>query len=257
MRLSALAAVLLTGITFGLAACRPSAVPAPIQPDTGVEGGATPVLREPGTPEVVQPTPNTPINTASPEAQAIAPGDLGGSSAPEQAAIKLLAATLNIPEGSITVIDVLQVNWPDASLGCARAGEMYAQVITPGYLVRIDANGTAYEVHLDAGGNGVLCDGSSVPLPVEPASDPVAAEFIAQARFDLAQRLGLALEAITLVSSEAVTWTDSGLGCPQAGEAVVEGVQDGYTIILAAGEERHLYHTGRDRMVYCGPNPEG
>src|SRR5687767_2291521 len=48
-----------------------------------------------------------------------------------------------------------------------------------------------------------------------PSSSPM----VEQAIKDLARRLALSLDQITLVSAEAVVWPDAGLGCPQPGMA--------------------------------------
>ena len=57
----------------------------------------------------------------------------------------------------VTVVQRERVEWPDASLGCPVEGELYAQVITPGFLVIVEGNGTQLEYHTDREGNFVLC----------------------------------------------------------------------------------------------------
>jgi hypothetical protein len=47
--------------------------------------------------------------------------------------------------------------WSDTSLGCPQEGFMYAQVITPGYLIVLEAQGQTYEYHTDTQANVVLC----------------------------------------------------------------------------------------------------
>jgi hypothetical protein len=64
-----------------------------------------------------------------------------------QAAITDLAAKLSIPIPDITVVSVEAVEWRDASLGCPQPGMAYAQVITPGYLIVLEAGGKTYEYH--------------------------------------------------------------------------------------------------------------
>jgi hypothetical protein len=51
------------------------------------------------------------------------------------------------------------VDWSDTSLGCPEPGMMYAQVITPGFLVMIEAEGQQYEYHTDESRFVVLCEG--------------------------------------------------------------------------------------------------
>jgi hypothetical protein len=56
-----------------------------------------------------------------------------------------LAQRLGIDENQIAVNSVQQSEFPDAALGAPVEDEMSAQVITPGWRVRLDANGQAYE----------------------------------------------------------------------------------------------------------------
>lgn len=67
-----------------------------------------------------------------------------------------LAARLKIGDGQVTVMSVEAVEWPDASLGCAQRGRMYAQVITPGYRILLAAGGKEYEYHASQT-RAVLC----------------------------------------------------------------------------------------------------
>lgn len=64
---------------------------------------------------------------------------------------------LGVPAEQITVDRVEQVEWRDASLGCADPDKMYAQVITPGYRVVLSAGGQRVEVHTDMSGRYVVC----------------------------------------------------------------------------------------------------
>ena len=47
--------------------------------------------------------------------------------------------------------------WGDTSLGCPQPGMMYAQVITPGYLIVIAGGGKRLEYHTDTRGRFVMC----------------------------------------------------------------------------------------------------
>lgn len=78
--------------------------------------------------------------------------------APQALAIADLAQRLGLPESAITVRTVESVEWPDASLGCPRPGMMYAQVITPGYRIVLEAAGQTYEYHTSQS-HVVLCSG--------------------------------------------------------------------------------------------------
>ena len=57
-----------------------------------------------------------------------------------------LSASATIAELSLESQD-----WPDTSLGCPDPEKMYAQVITPGYLIVLASGDTEYEYHTDVG----------------------------------------------------------------------------------------------------------
>ena len=58
-----------------------------------------------------------------------------------------LTARANVSADAIIVKSAEPVEWSDSSLGCPIEGMMYAQVITPGYLIVLQANGQEYEYH--------------------------------------------------------------------------------------------------------------
>ncbi|MEO6197803.1 MAG: hypothetical protein ABIP58_06805, partial [Dehalococcoidia bacterium] len=49
-------------------------------------------------------------------------------------------------------------DWPDTSLGNPQGEMFYAQVITPGYKIILEAGGSQYEYHTDLAGNFTLMD---------------------------------------------------------------------------------------------------
>jgi len=99
-----------------------------------------------------------------------------------EAAKEDLSRRLGLSPQEISVVSVEAVPWPDASLGCPQPGMMYAQVITPGFRVVLEAEGHTYVYHSDGAGQIVLChtDGENQApsakgitdntpwLPVEP-----------------------------------------------------------------------------------------
>jgi hypothetical protein len=58
-----------------------------------------------------------------------------------------LAGRLKISPDAATVKEAESMEWSDGSLGCAQPGMYYIQVITPGYLIVLQANGKDYEYH--------------------------------------------------------------------------------------------------------------
>jgi hypothetical protein len=72
-----------------------------------------------------------------------------------------LAKRLGLAPEAIKLVSAEEVQWSDASLGCPQPGMMYAQVITPGYRVVLEAGGHVYEYHADMGRFAVLCEKGS------------------------------------------------------------------------------------------------
>jgi hypothetical protein len=83
-----------------------------------------------------------------------------------------LARRLDRAPEATRLVSAEAVEWPDASLGCPQPGLAYAQVVTPGFLVLLEAENQAYEYHTDTERLAVLCgdDGRPVypPIPVNP-----------------------------------------------------------------------------------------
>jgi hypothetical protein len=69
-----------------------------------------------------------------------------------------LAQDLGVAEADITVVEVQGTEWRDSSLGCPKPGMNYMQVITPGYSITLEAQGTRYEYHSDTNRRVVRCD---------------------------------------------------------------------------------------------------
>ncbi|MBP6962780.1 MAG: hypothetical protein KBC96_00065 [Armatimonadetes bacterium] len=55
-----------------------------------------------------------------------------------------LAKRLELKAQDINAIETTPITWPDASLGIPEPGKMYAQVLTPGYRIILEARGVHY-----------------------------------------------------------------------------------------------------------------
>jgi hypothetical protein len=75
-----------------------------------------------------------------------------------------LAQRLSIPMSEISFVEARAVTWSDGSLGCPQDGMMYAQVLTAGYLVKLQYDAREFEYH--AGQDGAL---SYCKNPLPPA----------------------------------------------------------------------------------------
>jgi glucose/arabinose dehydrogenase len=142
--------------------------------------GETPVVPPTPTPPASA-TPVLPLDTATP---------LPGVSLPSGAqdivlrAQQDLAQRLNQDGAAIAVVSSEAVEWPDASLGCPQPGLMYVQVVTPGYLVVLEAEGKRYEYHTSRD-ELVLCE------PQEPVSTATESPVGLELRPWLIAELGL------------------------------------------------------------------
>ncbi len=100
------------------------------------------------------------------------------------------------------------------------------------------------------------------PLPTAPApiatarpgqvnADPQLESLIAQARAQLAAKLGITAATAELVQAQPVDWPDSSLGCPQPGYMYSQIVTPGYLIILSANGKQYEFHGDRTRVSLC------
>lgn len=79
-------------------------------------------------------------------------------------------------------------------------------------------------------------------------------KLIERAKTEAATLSRSAAESAQLVSVEAVDWSDSSLGCPQAGMMYAQVITPGYKIVVAAGGKNYEFHTSLDPagpLVYC------
>jgi hypothetical protein len=67
-----------------------------------------------------------------------------------------LAGKLGIPMSQITVVSMTPVEWPDSCLGVSTPGIMCAQIVTSGYLIVLEAEGTEYNYHTDLTGENII-----------------------------------------------------------------------------------------------------
>jgi len=104
--------------------------------------------------------------------------------------------------------------------------------------------------------SGESTDVSSTPtLPVVKVKPPAEAKGVVElAMDDLIQKTGVALEALRLVSVEAVQWSDASLGCPKPGMVYAQVITPGFLVVLEATGDEYEYHTDEGRfVVLCQP----
>jgi len=147
------------------------------------------------------------------------------------------------------------MNWPDSSIGCPQPGVSYLQVVTPGTVVMLRAGSKAYRVHV-SDTRAIICDGPGRALGEPGQRRPAGAaitELMHKAKADLAQRLGVSPDTVTVGMVEAVTWPNSALGCAVSGTAGNESKIRGYRVTLIHDSQNFHYHTDDRRVIPCPP----
>ena len=131
------------------------------------EGTSTPAATPQGEAEIKEET--MPAGPASP-----GPAEVGLQQLVNQAK-EDLAQRLNIDMGEIQVLEVKEVIWPDASLGCPQPGVAYSQAPQDGLLIRLGVEGRMYFYHSGETEEPFLCEGTSL---VVPKATPKYDEFV-------------------------------------------------------------------------------
>lgn len=130
-------------------------------PDQSASAPTSPATPAPAAPTVAagQPLPTPPnmpeLVPATPEAESM---PLNEQNRPMVERVQQQAAQqAKVDASAVNVVSIEAVEWSDGSLGCPQPGVMYPQVITPGYRVVVEANGTQYEYHTDMNTSVVYC----------------------------------------------------------------------------------------------------
>lgn len=96
------------------------------------------------------------VDSSTPRPSLGATGD-DAAAAAIAAALAAAAAHAQVTRDTLNVSRVEPREWSDAGLGCGQPGQMYAQVVTPGYLVVVVTGQHELEYHTDTRGRAVLC----------------------------------------------------------------------------------------------------
>jgi hypothetical protein len=171
---------------------------------------------------------------------AVAPEGAGGPAgqypAAAQRARQQAAADLGFELGQVTIVSVEPTEWPDACLGQPEPTELCAQMITPGWRVTLDVNGTQVVYRTDETGAAIRRERQ----PQSAETFPPAAQAARQA---LAQELGVPRESINIQRAEPAEWTDSCLGLGGPAESCLQALTPGYRVFLEREGEQYIYRT--------------
>lgn len=102
----------------------------------------------------------------------------------------------------------------------------------------------------------VLLIGGCGPLAGSPTPPPAPSDavqtLIDRAVADLAGRLGVPAERVTVVGADPFDFADSSLGVPEPGQVYAQVLTPGVVIVLAVDEVQYLFHGAGDRVVLAG-----
>jgi hypothetical protein len=82
-------------------------------------------------------------------------GEIAAAGAVESIVIKQLASNLGLQEGDISIVSDAEVDFPDSCLGVAMSNVMCAQMVTPGQIIVLEADGIQYEYHVTNDGSQI------------------------------------------------------------------------------------------------------
>lgn len=85
----------------------------------------------------------------------------------------------------------------------------------------------------------------------EPALPDDLEEYLEFVKEDLAGRLGVPYDNVTLANYEAREFSDTSLGLPQPDEVYAQVITPGYIIDLEAAGETYRYHVGGGVVIFA------
>lgn len=171
----------------------------------------------------------------------------GTGSAADAIARQLVATALGVPVQSTRVVSRTLRDFPDTSLDCPAPGMAYAQVITPGQVLIVEAEGRRFDVRV-AGNAGRICHrrkGGRMAAPPGPAP----AELAESARQDLARRLGVDAAEIQVLNIRRLGAGEQVPGCGPVCSG--DTATCGYGIRLLAEERAFDYVSAADHVRPC------
>lgn len=156
-------------------------------------------------------------------------------------------------EEELALVSYEPVTWNDASLGCPEPDMMYAQVLSPGYLVIFNHDGEDIEVHATSKLTSFVICGqvedadTSVPsLPLAASSEHPA---VVLSLNEMTETYAVDEAAIALLDVTEEEWPNSCLGCAGKEEMCLSVITPGFRVTLVYAGEIYEYHTDSGRVA--------
>ncbi len=160
-----------------------------------------------------------------------------------------LVGRLGVETEKVYLASLEKRTWPTSALGIEAPGQVYADVLTPGYRLIFEAGGKLYDYHTDLSAQfkPALLAGAGGGQAIERT--PVIDWAVA----DLAARLNVAADGIAATNVQDVEWTDGSLGLPEPGMMYTKAIVSGQRITLQAQGRSFAYHAaGAPPARYAG-----
>ncbi len=157
-------------------------------------------------------------------------------------ACTMLCQALAAHPAELTLQSVEPRTWPDTSLGLPQPGTVYAPVVTPGYVLRLQRGSDIFTFHSAIQGPPVCAD--LLPSPAFDADHPL----IADAILDLAERLQTRFSCIALVHAAVQDPSNPKEGPSQA-DVHTAGQPPHLHVVLRCGTRTYTYRGPLDRAL--------
>ena len=167
-----------------------------------------------------------------------------------------LAQEVSVPADLIELVDVVEAEWRDSSLGCRERDMVYTPMIIAGYRVTLGVGRDRFVVHATSE-RAVVCGrprppgGDSRDSKLPPTDALVGLRLSEQARADLASRLRVGKESVTVNLFSPMMWPDPSLGCPVKDQVYPQQPTRGFVIHLGSGGQSYEYHSDMTRVTTC------
>jgi hypothetical protein len=188
---------------------------------------------------------------------AVTTGQGTGRDAAIARAKSTLAESVAVAADQVELVGAREAQWRDSSLGCPQHGMVYTPALTSGYQVTLGVGRDRFVVHATPD-RAVICgkpraaSGDARDAKLPPADAIVGLRLAEQARQDLASRLHVGSDRVTVNSFKRTAWPDRSLGCPVQGQAYPPQPTRGFLIELATGGKTYHYHSDMNQAVACG-----
>ena len=180
--------------------------------------------------------------------------DLGSVFADE--ARRDLAERLGVEVEDLVVTAIIPTEFTDSCLGIANPAASCLAAIHPGVIILLSDGETQYRYHAGGiDGNWHMVAISFEEGEVTAEIDDEVVELQDKIREDLAERLGIDVELVSVVSFQNVTWADGCIGVHFPDALCSQALVDGFLMKLSAEGETYRYH-GADNGTFVATDFE-